>query len=112
MKPQNNIDQNQFVYKVLTMDQWEQFQKDKVFTGSQLDQKDGFIHLSLIDQVKPVIKRYYLEKLPVIVLKFKAIEMGNKLKYEQSTHQEYFPHLYSSSLYLEKLINSEIIDQI
>ncbi len=38
------------IFKILTLPQWEDFQKDKIFKGSEIDLDDGFIHLSFSNQ--------------------------------------------------------------
>jgi uncharacterized protein (DUF952 family) len=38
--------QPQYVYKLLTTEQWNEMQEERVFKGSPVDLKDGYIHLS------------------------------------------------------------------
>ena len=32
------------IYKILTHKEWESFQREGIFKGSDMDKKDGFIH--------------------------------------------------------------------
>jgi uncharacterized protein (DUF952 family) len=88
---------NQPVFKVLTDQEWDRFQDQKIFKGSPLDIKDGFIHLSKKIQVRPVIDRYFQELFPLIILKISNQLILEKLKWELSPSiNQKFPHLYEA----------------
>jgi uncharacterized protein (DUF952 family) len=46
-------------FKILTPMQWQCFQKERVFLGSDLDQQDGFIHLSFHHQWNRTWQKFF-----------------------------------------------------
>jgi uncharacterized protein (DUF952 family) len=50
--------ENRF-FKILSPTQWKEFQKERVFLGSDLDQQDGFIHLSLQSQWQRIWQKFF-----------------------------------------------------
>jgi uncharacterized protein (DUF952 family) len=50
--------ENRF-FKILTPAQWQNFQSERVFLGSELDQQDGFIHLSLQSQWNRIWQKFF-----------------------------------------------------
>lgn len=50
--------ENRF-FKILTPTQWQNFQSERVFLGSELDQQDGFIHLSLQSQWNHIWQKFF-----------------------------------------------------
>lgn len=57
------------IYKILTPAQWQAFQENGCFQGSQADQKDGFIHTSFADQYSTTIKKFFEGVRPLILVK-------------------------------------------
>jgi uncharacterized protein (DUF952 family) len=93
------------VYKVLTESEWKAFQKTGQFKGSKDDIRDGFIHLSTKEQVAGVIERFFLGKHPLYVAEFSSPDFLKCLKWEASSSNEVYPHLYSSELFVNELSN-------
>jgi len=85
-----------YIYKVLTVDQWEQFQRDAVFKGSPVDLADGFIHLSCADQLKTTLDKWYADQAEVALLQVDASKIDVSLKYEISRGGAEFPHLFAA----------------
>ena len=56
------MDVNNFVYRILNLEEWVNFKKKKVFSGNHLDQRSGYIHLSSKDQLRKTIDIYFKEK--------------------------------------------------
>lgn len=83
-----------FVYKICTKSEWEDAKRNKIFKGTALDLKDGFIHFSDKDQVKQTLNKFYINQSNLILLKVDALRLKN-LVWEQSTDGNMFPHLYS-----------------
>lgn len=94
----NNYMQNRF-FKILTPLEWQSFQKEKVFIGSELDQQDGFIHLSFHHQWNKIwqkffnLKECYLLEIDGFKLKPDLL----KIEANRSGGEEY-PHYYGSIL--------------
>jgi uncharacterized protein (DUF952 family) len=83
-----------FVYKICTKSQWYAFKKKKLFYGNKMDLLDGYIHLSNKNQVKITLKRYFLKKKKLVLLKIESNKLKD-LKFEKSSQDKLFPHLYS-----------------
>ena len=49
-------------YKILTVDQWAQFQADGMFHGAPVDLADGYIHLSAEPQVAGTLDKHFAEQ--------------------------------------------------
>ncbi|MAE72891.1 MAG: hypothetical protein CL675_02265 [Bdellovibrionaceae bacterium] len=98
---------DEYVYKVLTMRQWEQFQDDGEFAGSPHDKRDGFIHLSARHQVAGVIERYFADQPQVTLLEI-DLEGEKLLRWEASSKGEEYPHLYRA-LRIDEVVDSETV---
>ena len=83
-----------FVYKICTKSEWNDAKENKIFKGTSLDLKDGFIHFSDINQVKQTLNKFYLNQPNLVLLKVDALKL-QKLVWEQSSSGDMFPHLYS-----------------
>lgn len=84
-----------YVYKALTLDQWEVFQKTQVFTGSPVDVADGYIHMSCVSELKATLDKWYADHAKVVLLQVDATKFAEDLKYEVSRGGVEFPHLFN-----------------
>ena len=84
------------VYKILRKQEWEAFQSEKIFHGSEHDIRDGFMHLSKASQVQGVIDRYFIDLRPLHIVKIDQQEMLEKLVWEPASSGEIYPHLYEA----------------
>ena len=66
------------IYKLITAAEWEAAWAEGVYRGSELDQRDGFIHLSTAAQIAETARRYF-SGVPDLVLLAIDIEMLEKL---------------------------------
>jgi uncharacterized protein (DUF952 family) len=58
---------------------------------------EGFIHLSTRAQFVATANRYYVGRHDLILLEVDALSLsGQDLRYETSTNDEQFPHLYDT----------------
>ena len=83
-----------FVYKICTKSEWNDAKENKIFKGTSLDLKDGFIHFSDKNQVKQTLSKFYGHQSNLVLLKVDALKL-KKLVWEQSSSGDMFPHLYS-----------------
>ena len=98
-----------FVYKICTKNEFDNFREIKLWQGTKKDIEDGFIHFSNKDQVEKTLKKYYSDQKNLFLLKIKTSKL-EKLIWEDSGNGEKFPHLYSS-LNIENVVDQkEIID--
>ena len=87
-------------YKVLKSDEWaEASSTGKIITD--LDKKDGFIHLSTASQLAATLSFYFQDSEEVILLELDLDKVNtDKLLFEepfpnQGKRKSAFPHLYS-----------------
>ena len=91
----NQMPRDRYIYKALTPQQWAEFQKSTLFTGSPADYADGYIHLSLASQLKATLDKWYPNQKEVALLQIEAETIAIDLKYEVSRGRAEFPHLYA-----------------
>jgi len=97
---------NHALFKILTPEQWETFQKEKVFQGSEVDQKDGFIHLSLPHQWNKTWQKFFHGK-ECYLLEIDATKLNLgllKIEANRAGGEEY-PHYYGN-LMLDAITNT------
>lgn len=46
-------------FKILTSEQWAQFERDGVFQGALIDLTDGYTHLSPAEQLRGTLDKYF-----------------------------------------------------
>jgi len=83
-----------FIYKICHLAEWTSFKEKGKFYGSKKDVLDGYIHLSKKSQVILTLKRHFLIKEKLVLLKIDASKLQN-LIWEKSRNNLLFPHLYS-----------------
>jgi uncharacterized protein (DUF952 family) len=88
------------LYRILSLGDWQAAQAAGVFNGSAHDRRDGFIHLSTVQQVRETAARHYAGQADLMLLSIiadKLIELRpGALKWELSRGGDSFPHLYAS----------------
>ena len=83
------------IHHVTTFDDW-QSQKDtpEFFPADYL--REGFIHCCSPSQLTGVLERYFKGKTGLVLLHLDESKLKAELKYEASTNDEKFPHLYGA----------------
>ncbi len=84
-----------FVYKICTKKELDNFKEIKLWQGTKKDIEDGFIHFSNKDQAEKTLKKYYSDQKNLVLLKIKTNKL-EKLVWEDIGNGEKFPHLYST----------------
>ena len=103
-----------FIYKIVPVADWEAtFEKTGRYTGSELDKKDGFIHISDRHATARTIELYYANQPHIVLVQLKTAEMlkagGDKLKWDWvPSRATYFPHWYD----LEAGFTKEFISRV
>lgn len=65
------------------------------FTGSAIDRRDGFIHLSTREQVPGTIAAHFADaESGLVILEIDAASLPGELRWEASRGGALFPHLY------------------
>jgi uncharacterized protein (DUF952 family) len=84
------------IYKLLTRSEWQAAQAAGVYTGSAVDQRDGFIHFSTAAQLQETARRHFRGQADLVILTVEADSLGPQLAWEPSRGGDLFPHLYGS----------------
>ena len=90
---------NNKIYKVLTLDEWEQAQASGAII-TELDKADGFIHLSTATQLNATLSLYFGKEESVVLLQVEHAQIHDKLKFEApappGNRTSKFPHYYGA----------------
>ena len=81
-------------YKILTADQWAQFQTDGLFHGAPVDLADGYIHLSAADQLQGTLDKHFAGQSGLVIAEVDLFALGATVKWEVSRGNALFPHIY------------------
>ena len=82
------------IYKICPEDAWKEADGKGAFAGSEVDRRDGFIHLSAAHQVRDTARRHFAGQKDLVLVAFEAEELGDYLKWEASRGGDLFPHVY------------------
>ena len=94
-----------FIYKICSKSELDEAKIKNQLVGSKKDLEDGYIHFSGEDQVKGTLKKFYLNRKGLILLKVDTLKLDHLL-WEQASDGNMFPHLYS------QLDLSNVVDEI
>ncbi|XP_024020056.1 uncharacterized protein LOC112091226 [Morus notabilis] len=91
-------EEEEFVYRISTAQEWEELQKSGSTFGGQLDKSSGFIHLSSLSQVRSTLQNFFLNtNHELYLLQIDAKKLGDGLVYEVVDGSNSFPHFYGPS---------------
>jgi uncharacterized protein (DUF952 family) len=79
--------------KILRACEWACFEKDGMFRGSPDDLRDGFIHLSMPEQVEGTLARHFADERPLVLAEL-ALADDPALRFEPARNGGLYPHLY------------------
>jgi uncharacterized protein (DUF952 family) len=82
------------VFKICGEDEWRRAEKEKVFRGSAVDLRDGFIHFSTAEQLAETAARHFGGRRDLLLIAIDVEALGQALRYEPSRGGALFPHLY------------------
>ena len=86
------------VYKILTLEEWENASQTG-FVVTELDKKDGFVHLSTSSQLAVTLSFFFAQHKQVVLLQLIQDEIKEALVFEAPVPEDersgLFPHLYS-----------------
>ncbi len=84
------------VYKILRREEWEEALREGALSGSSVDRRDGFIHLSAAHQVRETSSRYFAGQGDLLLVAFDEGVLAPNLKWEASRGGDLFPHVYGT----------------
>ena len=98
------------VYKILPRSEAEGFRAVGSFVGSQLDQRDGYIHLSTAPQLRQTLALHYRGARDLAVLGIAVTALpAEVLRWEPSRGGQLFPHLYAA-LPWASVVEQRVVD--
>jgi len=88
------------IYRLITIDEWEEAQALAYVSPSKSDIASGFIHLSPKDEVLETARKYYATHEFLLALEITTEGLENTLKWEPvpSRNNVRFPHLYAEHI--------------
>ncbi|GAA4765706.1 DUF952 domain-containing protein [Novosphingobium ginsenosidimutans] len=82
-------------FKILTAEQWAQFDADGVFRGAPVDLADGYIHLSAADQLQGTLDKHFAGQQDLVIAEVDLSVLGEAIRWEVSRGNALFPHCYA-----------------
>ena len=95
------------IYHIVSAADWQKQESKSTYEASSL-QAEGFIHLSIKEQVAGTLSRYYQNVPDLLLLHVDTDKLTSALKFEIATNNEAFPHLYGP-LNKEAVVHVEIL---
>jgi len=98
MKQPDNFDHITKLYRLLSPEEWANFQKAKIYHGSSFDRGTGFLHFSMSEQVKHIAEKFFGTAGHIIIVEITRSKLKKeKLIFEKNTPTgETYPHYYGS----------------
>ena len=87
------------IFKILTEEEWKDFQEKKEFIGSAFDLNDGFIHCSYENQVQNTLDLFFKEATNLFLAEIDPKDLNVKV-------ENGFPHVYEK-ISIEKVLNTK-----
>jgi uncharacterized protein (DUF952 family) len=84
---------NRMIYHVTSRQDWQSQECKAGFFPADYF-KEGFIHCCTQPQLQGVLERYFKGKTDLVLLHLDESKLKPELRYETSTDDEMFPHLY------------------
>lgn len=82
-------------YKVLTAQQWVDFERERVFRGAPVDIADGYIHLSTAEQLEATLAKHFAGQTGLMIAEVDLTHLGDAVRWEPARGGALFPHLYA-----------------
>lgn len=82
-------------FKILTHQQWADFERERVFRGAPIDLADGYIHLSTAGQLEGTLAKHFVGQTDLMLVEVDLIRLGDAIRWEEARGGEMFPHLYA-----------------
>jgi len=82
-----------YIYKIAARPLWEEAEQRGVFSGAEIDIRDGYIHFSSQDQVAETLALHFAGQSDLVLVEVDTAHLD--IKWEPSRGGQLFPHLYS-----------------
>jgi len=84
------------IFKICGEEEWRTAERQGVYRGSAVDERDGFIHFSTAAQLAETAARYFASRHDLLLIAVEAEALGAALRFEPSRGGALFPHLYGA----------------
>ena len=74
---------------------WLSQKHSETFSPADL-QREGFVHCCTKEQLPGVLERYFKGRKDLVLIHVDERKLSSPLKYEASTNNEEFPHIYGT----------------
>jgi len=81
------------IHHITTIEWWTKWETNDYFESPDLE-KEGFIHCSKREQIEFVLNEHFRDQVDLIILQIDPEKLESELKYELSSENQYFPHIY------------------
>ena len=81
-------------YKVLTQEQFADWQAVGTFGGSPVDLADGYIRLSTAEQLQATLDKHFAGQDGLIIAEVNLDPLADTVRWEPSRGGALFPHVY------------------
>ena len=82
------------LYKVLTLAEAEEYDRAGEAPLSAADERDGYVHLSTVEQLLGTLEKHFAGQRAVRLLAVDSDRLGEALRWEPAREGALFPHLY------------------
>jgi len=84
------------IYKIVPAALWRAAERDRIFRGSPVDRRDGFIHFSTAAQVAETAAKHFAGQRDLLLVSVDGARLGPALKWEPSRGGALYPLLYGT----------------
>jgi uncharacterized protein (DUF952 family) len=84
------------IYKICEREAWRTAEHERIYRGSGVDQRDGFIHFSAAAQTSETAAKHFAGQSDLVLVAVDGDALGTALRWERSRGGDLFPHLYGA----------------
>ena len=84
------------IYKICGRSEWQAAGREGLYRGSDVDERDGFIHFSTAAQAVETAEKHFAGQRDLMLIAVETEKLGAALKWEPSRGGALFPHLYAA----------------
>lgn len=85
------------IFKIYTAPQWERRVSLGHLAWAPVDEADGFVHLSALDQVLTTANKHFARQRDLVLVEIDPAALpAQSLRWEVSRSGDRFPHVYAS----------------
>jgi len=81
------------IFHITSRNDWFSQKGKSTFSPADFN-REGFVHCCTQEQIAGVLERYFSNQKDLVLLHLDERKLSAELKYEPSTNNESFPHLY------------------